>query len=70
MSKKKDIDWVKVLLDLRDNYKPIPELAEELNQHANALRKIMSYDIDEPKYSVGVRLLELHEQHCCKKDTA
>ena len=69
MSKRKNIDWVKILLNLRDQYKPLQELAEELHVNKLSFTKIMSYDVDEPKYSVGVRLLELHEQHCCKNTT-
>ena len=64
MSKKKKIDWVKILLNLRDQYKPLQELAEELHVNKVVFTKIMSYDVDEPKYSTGVKLLELHAKHC------
>ena len=67
MSKKNKIDWVKVILNLRDQYKPIADLAEELGINRLVLQKIMSYDTDEPKYSIGVKLLELQAQHCMNK---
>lgn len=66
------IDWMQITNELRTNYvhivpvkadgqkKGMRAVAHAVGGDADALNKIARGEVKEPKYSVGVRLLELH----------
>ena len=58
------IDWQKVILDLQNQYKPISVFCEEVNTDWRVLGKLARGEIKEPKFSVGIKLLDLHLEKC------
>ena len=58
------INWQTVLLNLQNQYKPLETVAREVGAGAPALRNIARGETKEPKFSVGVKLLDLHLDHC------
>jgi len=58
------IDWQRITLDLR-RHMPCREIdRRHLGRHLDYTAKIARGEITEPKYSDGVKLLELHQQFC------
>jgi len=54
------IDWALVLLRLQNQYGSIHKLAAEVNSCPVHLRRLARGEINEPKFMVGVKLLDLH----------
>lgn len=58
------IDWQRITLDLRQKI-PCREIdRRHLHRHLDYTAKIARGEIVEPKYSDGVKLLELHKTLC------
>lgn len=55
------IDWQKIVLDLRQKMS-CREIDKKLGRHLDYTAKIARGEIVEPRYSDGVKLLELHER--------
>lgn len=58
------IDWQKVCLNLRTHYKPLSAVANEVNSDYQHISRLSRGDTIETGFSVGVRLLDLHHDHC------
>lgn len=58
------IDWQRLLLNLRSSYKPLAKVADEVGADEGTLRRLARGDTKEPKFSVGLRLLDLHYDQC------
>lgn len=63
----KQIDWAQLLRDI-NKHETWENIAWHLEMHVSNLRKTMLAG-SEPKYSVGVTILELHEKLCGKNTT-
>ena len=57
------IDWAIVCLDLRA-WKPLSTIAPMVNSDWQHLNRLARSEVKEPKFSVGVKLLDLHYDHC------
>ena len=58
------IDWQRVTLNLRTHYKPLAAVAPEVGSDWRVLNRLARGESLEPKFSVGLRLLDLHHTHC------
>lgn len=56
------IDWCLIINQLRPASGSLERLARELNTCPVHLRRISRGEVNEPKYSVGVRLLEKYNK--------
>ena len=63
----KQIDWAQLLRDI-NKHETWENIAWHLEMHVTNIRKTMLSG-SEPKYSVGVRILKLHEKLCGKNTT-
>jgi hypothetical protein len=59
-----DIDWQRVVLNLRNHYKPLATVAKELNLNDAHLQRLARGEAREPRFNSGIRLLNLHEKVC------
>lgn len=59
-----DIDWQKVCLNLRRSYRPLSRVAKEVGSDWRHLNRLARGEVMQPKFNVGVRLLDLHLDHC------
>ena len=57
------IDWQLLVVALRTHYKPVTVISRELSINYQHLEKIATGDVKEPKFSSGVRLLDLAYDH-------
>jgi len=55
------IDWQNLTLNLR-KYKSLTKLAQDIGCDAATLNKIQRGEIAEPRFTVGIHLLDLHWQ--------
>ena len=65
-----DIDWQSVCANLRRNYKPLSQVAKEVGSDWRHLNRLARGEVKQPKFSVGVRLLDLHLDHCANRHAA
>ena len=63
----KQIDWARLLRDINE-HETWENIAWRLEMDVSNIRRTMLKG-SEPKYSVGVRILELHEKLCGKNTT-
>ena len=63
----KQIDWARLLRDINE-HETWENIAWRLEMDVSNIRRTMLKG-SEPKYSVGVTILALHEKLCGKKDT-
>ena len=63
------IDWQQVTLNLRSHYKPLAAVAPEVGSDWRVLNRLARGETLEPKFSVGIRLLDLHYTHCHQDHT-
>ena len=63
------INWQDVLLNLQNQYKALETVAKEVGASGPVLRQIARGETKEPKFSVGVKLLDLHFEHCSPRHT-
>lgn len=54
------VDWQKLALDLRMVRYPLTQAAKEVGAHPDYLRQLARGEIQEPKFTQGVALLNLH----------
>jgi hypothetical protein len=54
------IDWHRVTINLRANYAPLARVAREVGSDEKHMNRLARSEVNEPKFSVGVRLLDLH----------
>lgn len=58
------IDWQQVALNLQNQYRPLSHVAKEVGSDWRHLCRLARGEVREPKFSVGMRLLDLHLDHC------
>ena len=61
------IDWNLILLNLRSAGMTYEKISKACNIDAQAIGHIARYETKEPKFSVGLKLLDLHLIHCKNK---
>ena len=54
------IDWQRVCLNLRRNYRPLSQVAKEVGSDWRHLNRLACGEVEQPKFLTGVRLLDLH----------
>lgn len=54
------IDWQKVTLNLRANYKSLWTVAKELGVDGDHLNGLARGEIQQPRFNTGIKLLDLH----------
>jgi hypothetical protein len=57
------IDWQVVLLQLRRHYGPLERVAKEVGADGRTLQRIARGETAEPRFTVGLLLLDLHYDH-------
>ena len=57
------VNWSLLLILLRANYKAISGVAREVDSNERHLNRIARGEVNEPKFMVGVRLLDLYHSH-------
>ena len=57
------IDWQQVALNLR-RYKPLSQVAKEVGSDWRHLNRLARGEVKQPRFETGVRLLDLHLDHC------
>jgi hypothetical protein len=60
------INWQQVLLNLR-GYKHIAKIAREVGSDERHLNRIARGEVMQPRFDVGMRLLDLHFDKCRSK---
>lgn len=63
------IDWQRICLNLQAKYKPLAKVATEIGADAATLRRLARGETKEPKFSTGLRLLDLHYDQCSDRHT-
>lgn len=58
------IDWSAVCLHLRSRYKPLTAVANEVGSNWWHLNRLARGEVQQPRFDTGMRLLDLHRQHC------
>jgi len=53
------IDWQRVCLDLRTHYGPLSKVATMVGSDWRHINRLARGEVDEPRFSVGVRLADL-----------
>ena len=62
------IDWQAVTLSLRRYYKPLAQVAKEVGSDWQHLNRLARGEVTEPKFSIGVALLDLAYDHVPDSD--
>lgn len=63
------IDWQAITNNLR-SYKPLSRVAKEVGSDWRHINRLARGEVSQPKFSVGVKLLDLHYDHCPQKHMA
>ena len=57
-------DWAKILLDLRGVLGSVRQIERLIHHHnIDYLAKMIRGEVKEPRYSIGVALIELYQKH-------
>ena len=59
-----NIDWQKLVLNLRTNYKPLSQVAKEIGSDWRHLNRLARGETKQPRFLTGVKLLDLHLDKC------
>lgn len=60
----KEPNWSIICLQLRRDYKNLCAIGKEVGSDWQHLNRLARGDVKEPKFMVGIRLLDLHYDHC------
>lgn len=60
------VNWSAVCLHLRSRYKPLSEVAKEVGSDWRHLNRLARGEVQQPRFDVGMRLLDLHLDHCAE----
>lgn len=60
------INWQQVLLHLRSRYNPLSQVAKEVGSDWRHLNRLARGETQQPRFDVGMRLLDLHLDHCAE----
>ena len=58
------INWRTVTNNLRAKYKPLSQVANEVGSNEQHLNRLARGEVNQPRYNTGVKLLDLHYDHC------
>jgi hypothetical protein len=58
------IDWQHVCLQLRRKYKNLHDIAREIDSCGRHLTRLARGEVQQPRFDVGMRLIELYGEHC------
>lgn len=58
------IDWQRICLNLRTHYKPLSKVAKDVGCDEATLQRLARGATEEPKFSTGLKLLDLHFDKC------
>lgn len=62
------IDWQQVCLNIRAKYKNLSDVAKEVGSDWRHLNRLARGEVKQPsKFDVGLRLLDLHLDHCADR---
>ncbi len=61
------IDWQLLTINLRRDYKSLSSIAKEVGSDWQHLNRLARGETKEPRFSVGVRLIDLHFDYCKEK---
>jgi hypothetical protein len=62
-----NIDWMQLCLNLRSNYKPLSQIAKEVGSDWKHLCRLARGEVQQPKFDVAMKLLDLHYDYCFDK---
>ena len=57
------VNWPMLLCQLRRHYKPLSTVATEVGSNWQHLNRIARFEVAEPRFNLGVRLLDLAHDH-------
>lgn len=57
------INWQRVTINLRRHYKPLAQIGREVGSTEKFLNRLARGEVSEPRFGLGVRLLDLHFDH-------
>jgi len=63
------INWQTITNNLRHDYKNLSGIGKDIGSDWAHLNRLARGEVKEPKFSVGIRLLDLHYDHCKGKHT-
>lgn len=63
------IDWQHVCLQLRRNYKSLHAIAREIDSCGRHLTRLARGEVQQPRFDVGMKLVELYGEHCLAGET-
>lgn len=58
------IDWQRVCLDLRQTGTPLSKVAQAVGSSERHLNRLARDEVQQPRFDVGMRLLDLHYDKC------
>jgi hypothetical protein len=61
------INFQTVTLNLRRHYKPLATVAKEINSDERTLNRLARGEVRNPRFITGLKLLDLHLDHCPNK---
>lgn len=53
------IDWQLVCVLIRQNYKPLEQVADELKMSRQHINRLARGEVNEPRFNSGVKLLDV-----------
>lgn len=57
-------NWQQITLSLRAKYKGLTAIGKEVDSDWQHLNRLARGEVNEPKHSVGEKLLKLYRAHC------
>jgi hypothetical protein len=60
----KEPDWQLICVQLKNKYKSLASVAREIGSDERHLNRLARGEVKEPKFLVGVKLLDLHYDYC------
>lgn len=60
-------DWQTITLMIRAHYRNLSDLAKEIGSDWQHLNRLARGGTKEPKFSVGMNLLDIYNKHCAHK---
>jgi hypothetical protein len=61
------INFQTVTLNLRRNYKPLAQVAREIQSDEATLNRLARGEVRQPRFVTALKLLDLHLDHCPAK---
>lgn len=65
-----NINWMVVTNNIRAKYKPLAQVAPEVGSCWRHLGRLARGEVKQPRFDVGIRLLDVHYTHCADRHTA